>query len=96
MDAAFKRYADPLALMTGYIQTGRFHEFVKCFFEQKKEDDLYEFYLHRVWNKTYQEYKDELQQTQELQNMSEYTMETTLKNSMNILGHFVPKEEEGD
>lgn len=97
MDLLFKRYADPFSLINGYIQTARFCEFINGFIEQANEDDKWEFYLHRVWDKTYQEYCDAIKTSQELRNMSEGEMEATVKKSIDILGNFnPPAKEEGE
>jgi hypothetical protein len=96
MDLLFKRYADPFSLMTGYIQTGRLREFIRNFIEQKQEDDRWEYFIHKVWDKSYPEFCEALQTSQDLQNMSEDDIETTVKKSMNILGNFNPDKEEGE
>lgn len=96
MDLLFKRYADPFSLISGYIRTSRFREFINVFIEQKTEDDKWEFYLHRVFNQTYSEYCEALKVSQSLQTMSEDDMEATVKQSMNILGNFSPPPKEGD
>lgn len=97
MDLLFKRYADPFSLINGYIQTARFCEFIEAFCEQKTEDDRWEIYLHRVWDKSYAEFCEETKNSQALRNMSESDMEATVKKSMNILGNFSPPAiEEGD
>lgn len=96
MDLLFKRYADPFSLLNGYIQTSRFCEFITTFCEQKVEEDRWEFYLHKVWNKTYTEFCDALQVSQDLQEMSEAEMEATVKKSMAILGNFNPETGEGE
>lgn len=95
MDLLFRRYADPFSLVDGYIQTGRFCEFIGAFFAQKHEDDRWEFFLHKVWDKSYKEFCEEMQTTQDLQAMSSATIEATVKKSMNILGNFNPEQEEG-
>ena len=96
MDLLFKRYADPFSLLNGYIQTSRFCEFIKAFCEQKIEEDRWEFYLHKVWDKSFTEFCDALQVSQDLQEMSEADMEATVKKSMAILGNFNPEVEEGE
>lgn len=96
MDLLFKRYASPFSLLTGYIQTARFAEFVRTFCEQKIEDDRWEFFLHRVWDKSYDEFCESLQVSQDLQEMSDADMEATVKKSMDILGNFNPNQEEGE
>ncbi len=96
MDLLFKRYADPFSLLNGYIQTGRFCEFIDAFFEQKIEDDRWEYFLHKVWDKSYQEFKEMMQTSQGLRGMSDADIETTVQNSMHILGNFIPTKEEGE
>jgi hypothetical protein len=96
MDLLFKKYADPFSLLTCYIQTSRFCEFINAFCEQKIEDDRWEYFLHKVWDKSYEEFREALQVTQDLQDMSENDVEATVKKSMDILGNFNPHLEEGE
>lgn len=96
MDLLFKRYADPFSLLNSYIQTSRMCEFINIFVQQKIEDDRYEYWLHKVWDKTYSEFTEALQITQDLQQMSDVDFETTVKKSMNILENFNPTKEEGE
>lgn len=93
MDQLFKRYADPFSLLNGYIQTSRMCEFIDTFCEQKAEDDRWEYFLHKVWDKSYQDFCNTLHTTQELQDMSEDKLKTTVKKSMDILGNFNPRQE---
>ena len=96
MDLLFKRYADPFTLLTGYIQTSRFCEFINLFCEQKIEDERWEYFLHKVWDKSYSEFCKTLQLSQDLQTMSDADMEATIQKSMDILGNFNPDKEEGE
>lgn len=96
MDLLFKRYADPFSLLDGYIQTGRFCEFIDAFAAQKIEDDRWEYFLHKVWDKSYAEFCGALRMSQDQQGMTDEMIEATVKNSMNILGNFIPKKEEGE
>lgn len=96
MDLLFKRYADPFSLLNGYIQTSRMCDFIDAFIEQKTEDDRWEFFIHRVWDKSYAEFCETLQTSQEMQEMSDDDIETTIQKSMNILGNFNPDKEEGE
>ena len=96
MDLLFKRYASPFLFVDGMIQTGRFHEFVVEFIKTTNEDleEKYdwEFFIHKVYDKSYQEFKEEIRINKENQEMSEYDIETTLNHSMNILNSFNPEE----
>ena len=96
MDLLFKRYADPFSLVDGYIQTSRFCEFISAFVEQKQEDDKWEYFIHKVWDKSYTEFCDSLKNSQNLQNMSDEQIETAIKKSMDILNNFKPEQEEGE
>lgn len=96
MDLLFKRYADPFSLMNGYIQTSRLCEFIHAFIEQKQEDDRWEFYIHKVWDKSYDEFCESLHTSQDMQEMSVDDIEATIQKSMDILGNFNPDKEEGE
>ena len=96
MDLLFKRYASPFSLIDGYIQTSRFCEFIQAFIDQKVEDDRWEYFIHKVWDKSYSEFCEALQTSQDMQEMSDEDIETTIKKSMNILGNFNPEQEEGE
>ena len=96
MDLLFKRYADPFSLLNGYIQTGRFSEFIRSFCERQTEDEMWEYFLHKVYDKSYADFKATLQTSQDLQTMSDADVETTVKNSMAILGNFNPTGKEGE
>ena len=96
MDLLFKRYADPFSLLDGYIRTSRVCEFIHTFSELKNEDDRWEYFLHKVWNKTYDEFCEILQTSQDLQEMSDDDIEATVQKSMNILGNFHPDQKEGE
>ena len=96
MDLLFKRYADPFSLLDGYIQTSRFCEFIVNFWKQKTEDELWDFYMHKVWDKSFNEFRESMQTTQDLQQMSDGEIEATVEKSMNILGNFNPDQGEGE
>ena len=68
-------------------------DFISAFVERKKEDDRWEYFLHKVWDKSYDQFCENLQTTQDVQGMSVDDIETTIKESMNILGNFHPPEE---
>ena len=96
MDLLHKRYASPFSFMDGYIATGRFNEFVSSFIDtvnqEKEEKHNWEFFLHKVFDKSYGEFIDSIKINNETQNMSVRTIETTVEDSMNILKNFKPKE----
>ena len=76
--------------MDGCIATARFSDFIDMVSQQQMEDNRWEFFLHKVWDKSYEECRSEMQVSQDLQRMSDDAMEATVERSMQILGNFVP------
>ena len=64
MDMLYQRYANPLQLIDKMLTMGRFREFVDEFInirnEETEEKTLWEFWLHKVIDKTYNEFVDSL------------------------------------
>ena len=100
MDLLFKRYASPFSFIDGMIQTGRFSEFVDSFMtavqKDREEETRWQFFLHKVFEGSYSDFKEELKNNSENANMSARTIETTLNHSMNILNNFNPEKERGE
>lgn len=96
MDLLYHRYASPFSFIDGAIQTGRFSEFVTSFWNtvhtEKDEETTWEYFLHREFGRSYADFKEELKNNRENQNMSERTIETTINHSMNILNNFNPEK----
>ena len=96
MDLLAKRYASPCFLLNGFIQTGRFAEFVDEFTETvaREENDTknWEFFLHKVFDGSYADFVEEMKINEQHQTMSKRTIETTVQHSMNILNGFNPNE----
>lgn len=95
MDLLSKRYANPCFFMDGMIQTCRFEEFVKEFaktaVKEKEEENNWQFFLHKVWQGTYQEFIDDIENNNKNMHMTSINMETTVKHSLDILNNFVPE-----
>lgn len=89
MDLLYRRYASPFSFIDGMIRTGRFHEFVVSFWNTTKKEESeernWQYFLHKVFEGSYEDFKKELKTSSENRNMSERTIETTIKQSMNIL-----------
>ena len=96
MDLLFKRYADPFSFINGMILTGRFREFVDSLWntdeKEKNDQEVWEFFLHRVFDKSFDSFKEELRINAANRNLSERTIETTINHSMNILQNFNPEK----
>ena len=89
MDLLFARYADPFSFVDGMIQAHRFNEFVLSFWrtvnEEKEESYNWEFFLHRVMDESYGEFRERIKTFSENQNLNARTLETTINESFNIL-----------
>ena len=96
MDALFKRYAHPFLFMDGMIKTGRFCYFVRSFWkalhEEQEEKTLWDFYLHRVFDSSFEDFRTDIMNDMRNRTMSDQTMEATIKQSMNILKNFSPEK----
>ena len=94
MDLLFQRYANPIPFVDGMIRTCRFYEFVVDFLKtvnKEKEDQLdWEFFLHKVWEGSFKDFKNDINTNKQNQAMSDQAMETTIKESMKILKNFNP------
>lgn len=103
MDRLYRRYADPFSFMNGMMKTGRFSEFVDEFIQttnkevefDNKEKEMrvhWELFLHRVFDRSFKDYMDGVETINENKNVSERTMETVVKHSMDILNNFTPEK----
>ena len=91
----FQRYASPMIILDRMIQTGRFLEFV-CEFIRLRNEELedqtkWEFYLHKVFDMTYQDYLAQTGGTAESgDDMTPDALQSTVKESMGIINSFCP------
>ncbi len=96
MDLLSQRYANPCFFMNGMIQSGRFSEFVDDFCKTTKEErELqrdWEYFLHKVWKGSFAEFRKEIEDNKNNQNLSERTIETTIQHSKSILDNFNPEK----
>lgn len=100
MDLVSKRYSNPCFFMDGMIQTGRFSEFVSGFIDaintERENRNNWEFFLHKVWEGSYNDFMKDIETNKEIQSMSKKDIEATVQDSMNILHGFNPNEKGGD
>jgi hypothetical protein len=101
MDLLFKRYASPFSFIEGWMQSGRFcefvDEFVKTYNEEHKDEVNWDFYLHKVTNPeiSYQDFLNEIDENENLQNMTDDDKADALQTAFDILGNFNPLQEKG-
>ncbi len=100
MDWLFKRYANPFPFMDGMILTGRFADFVDEFVamvrEEREEQTSWEFYLHKVVEGSFQDFRENMRNEKLHKEMSGKAIETALNHSMDILNNFNPERGEDD
>ena len=53
MDLLFRRYASPFLLLDEVIKNNRLSEFVAEVMKSENERQTWEFYLHKVFDKSY-------------------------------------------
>ena len=95
MDLLYQRYADPFSFVDGMIQTGRLAEFVDEFItttlKEKEKKNNWEYFLHKVWDGiSFNDFERNMKIDAENQRMSKEQIETTVKESMDILNNFNP------
>lgn len=92
MDLLFKRYASPFLLLDNFILTNSLSEFIDDFFrfvgEEIKEKSEWEFFLHKVYDKSWKEFVDEMEM---FNDNPKIDLGATIIKSKNMLNHFTPK-----
>lgn len=86
----FERYANPFVLLDEYISSGSLCEFVVKFIDDYNERQIYEVWLNKVIDKSFDEFKREIEGYTDPKNVTEEELETTISNSREILSNFVP------
>ncbi len=60
MDLLSQRYADPYLILDDFIRLHQLHEFLETIMqsiaEEKVQDIRWEYYLHKVWGMSFEEY----------------------------------------
>lgn len=88
MDLLFKRYASPFSLLDSMMLTGRFLEFVLEVLKINNEEQLYELWLHKVFDKSFLDFK-EAYSPRKITTKQE--IETTIKENYEIMHNFIPE-----
>ena len=92
MDLLFTRYASPFVLLDGLILTNSLNNFVDDFLdlviEERKERTEWEFFLHKVFDKSWDEFSNSIKQSE---NQEPIDLGATLTKSKNILDNFTPE-----
>lgn len=94
MDLLNKRYsASPFLMLEEYIEAGCFAEFIENLIdivnEETENETLWDFYLHKVHDKTYQAFLDEIKSKPVEEKPVDFG--AVINESMNILEGYVPE-----
>ena len=89
MDLLFKRYASPYLLVDEMIMAGQFSDFVTQLTEFDADQNLWEFFLHKVDGPSFNDWKASLETEKSIQ-VSNDQIETTINDSYFILNNFEP------
>ena len=94
MDLLFKRYASPFVLLDNLIFTNSTSDFIsdliKTINEEQEKKELWDFFLHKVYDKSWKEFVDEINISKE---QKEVDLGATLTKSKNMLKNFTPERE---
>ena len=94
MDLLFTRYASPFLLLDQLILTNSLSGYIDELFtiisEEKQEQTMWEFFLHKVYDKSWKDFVDELDMSNEQKTVD---LGATLKKSKNMLKNFTPESE---
>ena len=90
MDLLFTRYASPFVLLDGLIITNSLNNFIDDFFDFVNEERNWEFFLHKVYDKSWSEFSKEIKQSE---NQKPVDLGATIVKSKNMLNNFTPEGE---
>ena len=91
MDLIFKRYSNPFSLIDPLIETNQFSDFIDTFNEKVVEDMEFDYWLHKVYDKSFNDFKKQIHDTVNVEaNMSEEEIKATLNKSNEMLTNFNP------
>ena len=88
MDLLFKRYASLFVLLDSLILTNSLNSFIDDFIDFVKEDNEWEFFLHKIYDKSWSEFRSSIKQSD---NQEPIDLGATLVKSKNILNNFTPE-----
>lgn len=96
MDLLFNRYANPFILLDNFISIGSCEafilDFIKFRIEELQDKQEWEFFLHKVFDMTWEEFKKSI--TTPNTEDKQIDLGATLIKSKNMLNDFTPTESE--
>ena len=89
MDLLFHRYASPFLLLDRIIPAGDLSEFVSTLWEVNEEEMQWQYFLAKVYDKSFSDFKESMKPQQ---GMSKQEIETTVRESMSMINSFIPEQ----
>lgn len=93
MDLLFQRYADPMTMLDIMIGAGGFSRFVGEFMKNVNETQQWDYFLHKVFDKSFNEFKESLNNTEPVEHPSDEAIGATITESQSITLGFIPDAE---
>lgn len=95
MDLLAKRYASPFLVLDEFIRLQQLHEFsmelLQSIGEEKIQEARWEFYLHRVWDMSFEEYVAKCEKPASGNDMSDNEINDVVNASKTILEGYMPE-----
>lgn len=88
MDLVFHRYASPFLLLDQVISAGSFSEFVTMIWNVTEDEKQWQYFLAKVFDKSFADFKESIKPQQPI---SKKELETTVKESMELMNSFIPE-----
>ncbi len=88
MDLLFHRYASPFLLLDQIIPTGGLSEFVSTIWERDEEEKQWQYFLAKVFDKSFEDFKKSMKPQQ---GMTQKEIETTISESISMMNTFIPE-----
>ena len=87
MGLLFEKYATPFLLVDELISNSDFSEWIDSFIESTNEDMIWEMWLHKDYEKSFEDFKNSILKKP----VTEEDLETTVLESKQLLDNFVPE-----
>lgn len=91
MDLLFREYASPFILLDEVIKVGELNNFLDTFSKKQEEKAKWEIYLYKLGafdSRSFEEFCSDIDRQKPKQAPEREELETTIKNSHEILKHF--------
>lgn len=94
MDLLAQRYASPFLILDEFVRLHQLHEFtieiIKTIADEKVQEVRWQFFLHKVYDKSWEDFLKSCEQPQQEAHMTQQQIEITINDSMNMLEGFIP------